>query len=75
MSHSRKLSQRQTTVDLPYFDPIIIGLKLIEFIMSAGPMAIAVSLHISSAGVRTKLKDWSVLNVWCAIEDPHDWLN
>ena len=36
-------------------------------------MAIAVGLHVSSAGVLTKLEDCSVLNVWCDIEDQHDW--
>ena len=36
-------------------------------------IGIAVGLHVSSADVWTELKDCSVLNVWCDIEDPHDW--
>ena len=36
-------------------------------------IGIAVGLHVSSADVWAELKDCSVLNVWCDIEDPHDW--
>ena len=57
---------------IPYSSAIRLTLIALLYNESMA-IAVGLGLHVSSAGVWTKLKDWSVLNVWCDIEYTHDW--